>query len=105
MYNDVVDLRDFSFAGHVDLNLYAGPHALMTDMEGKIWVTVDANRCVLVIDPEDKIERRQITTGRHIGGELVVTDGTDGYTLWGGYWNQAYYPSRLNSYMPAQHSH
>lgn len=28
--------------------------------------------------------------------------GTDGYTLWGGYWNQAYYPSQKNSYMPAQ---
>ena len=28
--------------------------------------------------------------------------GTDGYTLWGGYWNQAYYPSRTNAYMPAQ---
>lgn len=28
--------------------------------------------------------------------------GTDGYTLWGGYWNQAYYPSRSNGYMPAQ---
>lgn len=28
--------------------------------------------------------------------------GTDGYTLWGGYWNQAYYPSKKNSYMPAQ---
>ena len=28
--------------------------------------------------------------------------GTDGYTLWGGYWNQAYYPSRVNSFMPAQ---
>lgn len=28
--------------------------------------------------------------------------GTDGYNLWGGYWNQAYYPSRLNAYMPAQ---
>ena len=28
--------------------------------------------------------------------------GTDGYTLWGGYWNQAYYPSKNNSYMPAQ---
>src|ERR1044072_3915220 len=26
--------------------------------------------------------------------------GTDGYTLWGGYWNQAYYPSKINSYMP-----
>jgi hypothetical protein len=29
--------------------------------------------------------------------------GTDGYTLWGGYYNQAYYPSRKNMYMPAQH--
>jgi hypothetical protein len=28
--------------------------------------------------------------------------GTDGYTLWGGYWNQAYYPSVNNAYMPAQ---
>lgn len=28
--------------------------------------------------------------------------GTDGYTLWGGYYSQAYYPSRLNALMPAQ---
>lgn len=28
--------------------------------------------------------------------------GTDFYTLWGGYWNQAYYPSLVNAYMPAQ---
>lgn len=28
--------------------------------------------------------------------------GTDGYTLWGGYWNQGYYPSLKNTYMPAQ---
>lgn len=30
--------------------------------------------------------------------------GTDGYTLWGGYWNQGYYPSRRNAYMPAQNA-
>ena len=30
--------------------------------------------------------------------------GTDGYTVWGGYWNQAYYPSVKNAYMPAQHA-
>ncbi|MDR1496984.1 MAG: hypothetical protein LBS59_01025 [Puniceicoccales bacterium] len=30
--------------------------------------------------------------------------GTDGYTLWGGYWNQAYYPSKKNAYMPAQNT-
>jgi len=29
--------------------------------------------------------------------------GTDGYTVWGGYWSGAYYPSRRNAYMPAQH--
>ena len=28
--------------------------------------------------------------------------GTDGYTLWGGYYNQAYYPSRANVFVPAQ---
>jgi len=30
--------------------------------------------------------------------------GTDGYTAWGGYWNQAYYPSRKNAFVPAQHA-
>lgn len=28
--------------------------------------------------------------------------GTDGYTLWGGYYNQGYYPSRKNMLSPAQ---
>lgn len=30
--------------------------------------------------------------------------GTDGYTLWGGYYGQGYYPSRKNMFMPAQTS-
>ncbi|SBW03039.1 hypothetical protein [uncultured Dysgonomonas sp.] len=30
--------------------------------------------------------------------------GTDGYSMWGGYWNNAYYPSRNNAYMPAQNA-
>ena len=28
--------------------------------------------------------------------------GTDGYTLWGGYWNGGFYPRRQTAYMPAQ---
>ena len=28
--------------------------------------------------------------------------GTDGYTLWGGYYGQGYYPSRANVFLPAQ---
>ncbi|MGC8622150.1 MAG: hypothetical protein ACP5U0_09575 [Caldisphaera sp.] len=30
--------------------------------------------------------------------------GTDGYTLWGGYYSQAYYPSKKNVFMPAQNT-
>ncbi len=30
--------------------------------------------------------------------------GTDGYTLWGGYYGQAYYPSRKNVFLPAVRS-
>lgn len=54
----VVDLTEMKLLGHVDLGLYAGPHALVTDRDGKIWATVDPNRCVLVIDPDSwEIER------------------------------------------------
>ena len=28
--------------------------------------------------------------------------GTDGYTVWGGYWNGAYYPAKCNMFSPAQ---
>lgn len=28
--------------------------------------------------------------------------GTDGYTLWGGYYGQAYYPSKINQFLPAK---
>lgn len=42
----------------------------------------------------------------HIGACCNCKDqwGTDGYSLWGGYYNQAYYPSKKNAFMPAQHS-
>lgn len=48
----VVDLTDMTLAGHIDLNLYKGPHALVIDQQGKLWATVDHSRCVLVIDPD-----------------------------------------------------
>lgn len=54
----VVDVVGMTLLGHIDLNLYTGPHALYTAGDGKIWVTVDPNQCVLIIDPESwEIER------------------------------------------------
>ncbi|MBN42650.1 MAG: hypothetical protein CL573_04070 [Alphaproteobacteria bacterium] len=53
----VVDLTNMTLAGHIDLNLYKGPHALVVDRAGKLWATVDHNNCVLVINPDThKIE-------------------------------------------------
>ena len=48
----VVDLPTMHLAGHIDLNLYKGPHALVTGAGDKIWVTVDGSHCVLMIDPD-----------------------------------------------------
>ncbi len=49
-------------------------------------------------------------TIRHITGKYDLDAlcnckeqyGTDGYTLWGGYYSQGYYPSSKNVFMPAQ---
>lgn len=40
----------------------------------------------------------------HISASCNCRDqvGTDGYTMWGGYWQGAYYPSVNNAYIPAQ---
>ncbi|MGC9260944.1 MAG: hypothetical protein ACP5I8_12845 [Phycisphaerae bacterium] len=53
----------------------------------------------------DEITLAHLAQGYGIVASCNCKDqaATDGYTLWGGYWNQAYYPSRLNAYMPAQH--
>ena len=40
----------------------------------------------------------------HIDAFIICKEqfGTDGYTLWGGYYNQAYFPSKKNMFVPAQ---
>lgn len=48
----VVDLEARRLLGHMGLDLYRGPHALVIDHAGKLWVTVEENRSVIVIDPE-----------------------------------------------------
>lgn len=52
----------------------------------------------------DAVTLAYLSDKYHIEASCNCKDqvGTDGYTMWGGYWNQAYYPSRKNAYMPAQ---
>ena len=75
----IVDLRKMTFDGHMDLGLYAGPHAMLTDRDGKLWVTVDHNRCVLVIDPDAReIER---TIWLEVPGHFLAA-APDGATIY-----------------------
>jgi DNA-binding beta-propeller fold protein YncE len=75
----VVDLKEMKFLGHIDLGLYRGPHAMMTDVDGKIWVTVEGNRCALVIDPDSwEIER---TIFLEVPGHFL-TPTPDGATIY-----------------------
>lgn len=75
----VVDLDEMALIGHIDLGLYKGPHAMMTDRDGKIWVTVDHNRCVLVIDPDSlDIER---TVFLEVPGHFLAAS-PDGATVY-----------------------
>lgn len=48
----VVDLAARRLRGHIDLDLYRGPHGLTMDHAGKLWVTVEESQSVLVIDCE-----------------------------------------------------
>jgi DNA-binding beta-propeller fold protein YncE len=75
----VVDLATMTLAGHIDLNLYKGPHALVVGADGMLWATVDANRCLLVIDPESwQIER---TLWLQVPGHFLAAS-PDGNTLY-----------------------
>ena len=56
----IVDLRRMVCEGHIDLGLYKGPHAMATDKDGKIWVSVDPNHCALVIDPATRAIERSV---------------------------------------------
>jgi len=75
----VVDLKEMKFLGHMDLGLYRGPHAMMTDGDGKIWVTVDHNCCVLVIDP-DRLEIER-TIWLEVPGHFIAA-APDGSTVY-----------------------
>ena len=75
----VVNLETMTFDGHVDLDLYRGPHAMMTDPMGKIWVTVEDNCCVLVIDPVSRKIEQSIWL--EVPGHFLAA-APDGSTVW-----------------------
>ncbi|MBV6656639.1 MAG: hypothetical protein KI785_02605 [Devosiaceae bacterium] len=61
----ILDVASMSLEKVIDTDLYVGPHGLARDHRGRIWVTVEGNQCVLVINPEScSIERSVYTETR-----------------------------------------
>ncbi|MEM8855117.1 MAG: hypothetical protein AAGD34_15540 [Pseudomonadota bacterium] len=48
----VVDVKAMALERVIGLDLYLGPHGLARDCHGRIWVSAEVNRCLLVIDPD-----------------------------------------------------
>lgn len=77
----VIDLNSFEEIDRMNLGLYRAPHGMITDRDGFIWVTVEENHSVLVIDPDShRIEQTvwmqmpvHFATGSRDGRRLYFT--------------------------------
>ena len=61
----IIDLASRQVAGTIDVSPYQAPHGIQIDDAGKIYVTCDLSRKLLVIDPEDAQHRSGPRHRRH----------------------------------------
>lgn len=76
----VVDVAAMVLERIIDLNLYLGPHGLARDHLGRIWVTVEENQCLLVLDPQTAQVVKTVYTGERCH---FLTASPDRRTLYG----------------------
>ncbi|HEX5228146.1 MAG TPA: YncE family protein [Bryobacteraceae bacterium] len=77
----IIDLDKRQVAGTIDVSPYEAPHGIQIDAAGKIYVTCDLSRKLLVIDPKArKIEAAIDTegTGHWVG---VLPDASKAYVV------------------------
>lgn len=78
----VVDVASMSLERVIGTDLYRGPHGLARDFQGRIWVTVECNDCILVIDPEACEIIRTIYAESH---PHFLYPSCDGRTIYSGH--------------------
>ncbi len=76
----VIDVVSKSLERVIGTDLYRGPHGLCRDFLGRIWVTVECNDCLLVIDPETCAIVRSIYAESHPHFLCPDRDGRTIYT-------------------------
>ncbi len=72
---DVIDLQRMEKVDQVDLSPWQAPHGLAWDAYGKLWVTCDKSRHVIVINPNTKTVERAVPTDTDGCHWIIAVDG------------------------------
>ena len=75
----IIDLASRQVAGTIDVSPYQAPHGIQIDDAGKIYVTCDLSRKLLVIDPKTRSIEAAIDTEGTGHWAAVLPDATKAY--------------------------
>jgi YVTN family beta-propeller protein len=75
----IVDLESRKMTGTIDVSPYQAPHGIQVDHAGKLYVTCDLSRKLLVIDPNKRAVEAAIDTEGTGHWSAVLPDGSKAY--------------------------
>ena len=71
----VVDLRTMSVSRTINLGEYRSPHGIAVGQDGRIYLTCEGNKAILVVNPETWSVERSFETGQEITHMVAVAPG------------------------------
>ena len=75
----IIDLASRQVSGTIDVSPYQAPHGIQIDSAGKIYVTCDLSRKLLVIDPEKRSIEAALDTEGTGHWSAVLPDASKAY--------------------------
>lgn len=75
----IIDLASRMQMGTIDVSPYMGSHGIQVDAKGTLYVTCDASRKLLVIDPKSKTIKAAIDTDGTGHWVAILPDGSKAY--------------------------
>src|SRR5580693_9258286 len=77
----IIDLASRQVAGTIDVSPYQAPHGIQVDEAGKIYVTCDLSRKLLVIDPKTRSIEAALDTEGTGHWAAVLPDASKAYVV------------------------
>ncbi|HTA47595.1 MAG TPA: YncE family protein [Bryobacteraceae bacterium] len=75
----IIDLASRTQTGTIDVSPYVAPHGIQVDAAGTLYVTCDASRKMLIIDPKTKAIKAAIDTEGTGHWITILPDGSKAY--------------------------